>query len=205
MRSGAACRTAGPSGGPSLRSAAPFRAPRTSPSSAGPRTMDPRSDARASPEDSPVTRDHCLRGTKMTSTDRPRGTQTTLLWVGSGMLAAKKSLKNLCFFTAFYRVGIFKSPPLRHPVCNVWPQTGDGAKSRREGALVRVMRTGERDPKAQFGELLGFVSRRRKAGSLHGSSQYSLINGLGRVRSVSIATVPDTWGPWRTGVSLKVN
>jgi len=33
------------------------------------------------------------------------------------------------------------------------------------------MRTGERDSCTRFGEFPGFVSRRRKAGSLHGSGE----------------------------------
>jgi hypothetical protein len=38
-------------------------------------------------------------------------------------------------------------------------------------ALVRLMRTGERELCIRFGEFPGFVSGRRKAGSLHGSSK----------------------------------
>jgi hypothetical protein len=46
-----------------------------------------------------------------------------------------------------------------------------GRKSPRDATLMRLMRTGERASRTRFGEFLGFVSRRRKAGSLHGSSQ----------------------------------
>jgi hypothetical protein len=44
----------------------------------------------------------------------------------------------------------------------------------RDAAPVRLMRTGERESGARFGEFLGFVSGRRKAGSLHGSSEIRL-------------------------------
>jgi hypothetical protein len=60
---------------------------------------------------------------------------------------------------------------LRHPVCTASLQSGVSGKSPRDAALVRLMRTGERESRIRFGGFLGFVSRRRKAGSLQGSSQ----------------------------------
>jgi hypothetical protein len=46
---------------------------------------------------------------------------------------------------------------------------------------VRSMRTGEREPRAQVGKFLGFFSTRRKAGSLHGSSQIRPIYHRGKI------------------------
>ncbi len=63
---------------------------------------------------------------------------------------------------------------IRHTVFSASLQSGVSGKSPRDAALVRLMRTGEREPWTRFGEFLGFVSRRRKAGSLQGSSQIRL-------------------------------
>ena len=64
------------------------------------------------------------------------------------------------------------NPPLSANESVVLPlQYGVSTKSPRDAAVVRLMRTGERESGTRFGEFLGFVSRRRKAGSLHGSSQ----------------------------------
>jgi hypothetical protein len=78
----------------------------------------------------------------------------------------------------------FESAPLRHTVCSVWLQFGDCGKSPREAALVRLMRTGESKSCTRFDEFLGFVSRRRKAGSLHGSGKNSLIHRLSEMEPV---------------------
>jgi hypothetical protein len=60
---------------------------------------------------------------------------------------------------------------IRHTVCSASLKSGVSGKSPRDAALVRLMRTGERESCPRFGEFRGFVSRRRKAGSLHGSSK----------------------------------
>ena len=60
----------------------------------------------------------------------------------------------------------FKSNSLRHTVCSASLQSGVSGKSPRDAGLVRLMRIGERESCTRFGEFLGFVSRRRKAGSL---------------------------------------
>src|SRR5208337_1942258 len=65
----------------------------------------------------------------------------------------------------------FEMTALRPTVYSPSLQSGVGGKSPRDAALVRMMRTGERESCTRFGEFRGFVSRRRKAGSLHGSSQ----------------------------------
>ena len=60
---------------------------------------------------------------------------------------------------------------IRHTVCSASIQSGVVGKYPRGAALVCLMRTGERESCTRFGEFLGFVSRRRNAGSLHGSSK----------------------------------
>jgi hypothetical protein len=62
---------------------------------------------------------------------------------------------------------------IRHTVCIISLQSEVSEKSARDVALMRLMRTGERESCTGFGEILGFVSRRKKAGSLHGSSKIS--------------------------------
>ncbi len=63
---------------------------------------------------------------------------------------------------------------IRHTVYSASLQSGVSGKSPRDAALVRLMRTGERESCTRFGEFLKFVSRRRKAGSLHDSSKIRL-------------------------------
>src|SRR5208282_1023539 len=72
---------------------------------------------------------------------------------------------------------------LRQTVCSVSLQSGVSGKSPRDAALVRLMRTGERESCTRFGEFRGFVSRRRKAGSLHRFEQNSLIHRLSAIPS----------------------
>jgi len=59
-----------------------------------------------------------------------------------------------------------------------WEMKG---KSPPDAGLVRLMRTGEREFCTRFGEFLGFVSKRRKAGSLHRFVPDSLIHRLSEV------------------------
>jgi hypothetical protein len=66
----------------------------------------------------------------------------------------------------------FESPPLRHTVCTVYLQSGDGGKSARDVALLRSMRTGESHLGADSHNSMGVFSTRRKYGSLHGWSGF---------------------------------
>ena len=66
----------------------------------------------------------------------------------------------------------FKSTPLRHTVCTVYLQSGDGDKWARAVGFSCVMRTGETRLPAACPDLAEIVSRRGKFGSLQGSSAF---------------------------------
>ena len=58
----------------------------------------------------------------------------------------------------------FESPPLRHTVCTVYLQSGDGGKSARDVALLRSMRTGESYLAADWTNSRVFSPREEKTG-----------------------------------------
>src|SRR5271167_337489 len=60
----------------------------------------------------------------------------------------------------------FESPPLRHTVCTISLQSGDGGKSARDVALLRSMRTGEGNLSADALNFMRVFSARRINGSL---------------------------------------
>ncbi len=61
---------------------------------------------------------------------------------------------------------------IRHTVCTISLQSGDGGKSARDVALLRSMRTGESYLAADWTNSTGAFSTRRKNGSLQGSNAF---------------------------------
>src|SRR5271168_4279001 len=58
----------------------------------------------------------------------------------------------------------FESPPLRHTVCTIYLQSGDGGKSPRDAGFLRSMRTGESYLGADSLNCRGFSPREEKTG-----------------------------------------